>query len=927
MASFTDVTPQFKEYVPQMPVEAMVQVGMQKQKLYKENVQKIQSQIDNVAGLDVMKDPHKKYLQSKLNELGSNLTTFAAGDFSNFQLTNAVSGMTGQIIKDPIIQNAVSSTAKARKTLSDIEAAKKSGTYDPAHEAVALDGIGKWMNDKDINSSYTGEYTPYFDVDKYVRETFNAIKPDGLTYEQVYQTDGNGKIMTDAKGHPIVSPAMKKITEKGIFPPTVQATLDHIFSDPRVAQEMNIRGQYNYRGLSGQALAQKVVDQGNDILKGMNQRMDELNLQKNTGKDVQKDIDDLQHKITTVVDGYSKFAKNAFDNPDVVRGALYEDNQRHWYTTMFGRIERTEETVENPVWKANFELQKEANLQSYRAQQLRYEGMRVGIESRKADIEAARLAFDISKGGKKTGDGSAGPGVGPGGQTPTTTTEPTSEDYYIQRAQSEIENAGKSYLQNSNSLIWNAVMAGDPKNETALNNYIQQHPNVSKEDAINAILEDHAKQSGQSIEQYRTNWIGKALTQINGMPPKELEKNQLLKDIRDAYIKSKRNYDGLQPIKDNLQKIDNLQLTEDAKNIMSNLKPIPGNLNGQPYVLTPQNQIDLAIVARGNSSDLPFMNEITSRSAAKAATDAADRLRRDGKDWMIRPYLRTLTRAGKDILYQPVTGLARTIVGGIDYLGSLVTGEKSAEAGIDWGPVNKVYDVIKNETYQKAKDAKAEYLKSHYSVSPNYTVSLMSGDKSTDRGTLSSAQAIANSYRDVGNVSSGYKDFIANINPNKEQNLVANITTGADGNPAVELALYDGGAEKGKLTLKYDQAASLGVSPADLLQTESTSVLKDYMTHRNGKTCVGNPGSMETYTTNADYWFSKNDFTKVVNNAFDVKANIVYSNGLYYPYIYASNGQKQGVQCMSGLPNLDQAVMSLQNVNDAVVNAIIVSAK
>ena len=110
MASWTDRIPTFNPYVAQLPVEAMVQVGMQKQKQYDEGIQKIQTNIDNIAGLDIIRDIDKTYLQSKLNQLGNDIRTVAAGDFSNFQLVNSVNGMTNQISKDRNVLNAISST-------------------------------------------------------------------------------------------------------------------------------------------------------------------------------------------------------------------------------------------------------------------------------------------------------------------------------------------------------------------------------------------------------------------------------------------------------------------------------------------------------------------------------------------------------------------------------------------------------------------------------------------------------------------------------------------------------------------------------------------------------------------------------------------------------------------------------------------------
>ena len=102
MASFTD-NPQalgtFNPYVQQLPVDTMVKVGMYKQEQYNQGIQKIQTSIDNIAGLDIVRDADRAYLQSRVNELGNNLKFVAAGDFSDFSLVNSVNGMTGQLVK------------------------------------------------------------------------------------------------------------------------------------------------------------------------------------------------------------------------------------------------------------------------------------------------------------------------------------------------------------------------------------------------------------------------------------------------------------------------------------------------------------------------------------------------------------------------------------------------------------------------------------------------------------------------------------------------------------------------------------------------------------------------------------------------------------------------------------------------------------
>src|SRR5688572_25788167 len=134
MANFTDRLQPFTPYVEQFPVEAAVNVGRIKQAQYDQGIQKIQSHIDSIAGMDVVRDVDKQYLQSRLNELGGNLRKVAAGDFSNYQLVNSVGGMITKIGKDSNIQNAVSSTLRYKKGLSDMEAARKEGKSSPSNE-------------------------------------------------------------------------------------------------------------------------------------------------------------------------------------------------------------------------------------------------------------------------------------------------------------------------------------------------------------------------------------------------------------------------------------------------------------------------------------------------------------------------------------------------------------------------------------------------------------------------------------------------------------------------------------------------------------------------------------------------------------------------------------------------------------------------
>jgi len=241
MASFTDTVPQFNPFVDQLPIDAMVKVGTYKQQKYDEGITKIQGYIDNIAGLDIMKGIDKEYLQSKLNELGNNLTKVAGGDFSNFQLVNSVSGMANQLIKDPSIQNAVSSTAHYRNEVKRMDEAKKQGKSDKNNEDYFYNDANKWLTDNKVGSSFSDSFVEHTDIMKAIRENVSAAGIDSKYIEQVYETDDKGNILRDKDNHPI--PARVMATETlDTNAEKVKAIVANVLSQGNVQQQINIDG-------------------------------------------------------------------------------------------------------------------------------------------------------------------------------------------------------------------------------------------------------------------------------------------------------------------------------------------------------------------------------------------------------------------------------------------------------------------------------------------------------------------------------------------------------------------------------------------------------------------------------------------------------------------------------------------------------------
>ena len=277
MASYTDNVPKFNPYVQTIPVDEMVKVGMYKQQKYEEGIQKIQTNIDNIAGLDVANDADKAYLQSKLNQLGNNLTMVAAGDFSNFQLVNSVNGMTNQIARDSNVQNAVASTAKLRKEQQRKEKAIQDGKSSPENDYVFNQQVSEYLNSSEIGQSFNGQYIEYRDVDKKLRGLVSDLQKAGFeqTIEDPWVRDGLGRdvyfnpdgtqSLDGSKGGTRKYDMVKLTTKvKGIG---AERILNNFYDslDEGDKRQLNITAQYHYRG------ATPITFQ-NDIIKTYNEK-------------------------------------------------------------------------------------------------------------------------------------------------------------------------------------------------------------------------------------------------------------------------------------------------------------------------------------------------------------------------------------------------------------------------------------------------------------------------------------------------------------------------------------------------------------------------------------------------------------------------------------------------------------------------------
>lgn len=280
MASFTDNTQAlstFNPYVEQQPIEAMRAVGMQKQQQYDAGYQKIQSSIDKVAGLDIMKTEDQQYLQSKLNELGNNLQTVAAGDFSSYQLANSTAGMASRLGNDSKVQAAVGATNRVRRELGIANAAKVAGKSSVQNEWALNKQINDYLSDPTVGASFNGGYTEYIDIDKKLREVAEKVHELDNSIDDPFKRDATGKHILDRQGRPIVDDAMMTIKTKG---KPAEKILNNFYSSltENDQNQLRIDAAYHYRGATLDTFRNDAIKSAHNKKELLNQSIIDMNV-------------------------------------------------------------------------------------------------------------------------------------------------------------------------------------------------------------------------------------------------------------------------------------------------------------------------------------------------------------------------------------------------------------------------------------------------------------------------------------------------------------------------------------------------------------------------------------------------------------------------------------------------------------------------
>jgi hypothetical protein len=367
MASFTDAIPQFNPYIQQLPVEAMVKVGMEKQQRYDQGLQKIQSQIDQVAGLDIVRDVDRQYLQSKLNNLGSKLKTVAAGDFSNYQLVNSVAGMASNVAKDNNVLSSVQSTAQYRKEQKFMEESRQKGESAIQNEYDFNAQANRWINDSSVGAGFSGRYRKYTDVNKKWLEVMKTLHSDLLEEDIPYTYNEDGSINVGETAQ-----AMQRISKEGVSAEKIQNALRSSLS-PDELEQLNINGRYEFRNINDPAqLATLATSRTASSIAQNNKTIGELEgalkmYESDPDKYVKteqgiKSLKESNARLAAQMNEEIEFIKS---NPEQAKGIIYKNGAIEQFASSYAWENQKNNLLTNPIreddWKAkNYSLSQAA---------------------------------------------------------------------------------------------------------------------------------------------------------------------------------------------------------------------------------------------------------------------------------------------------------------------------------------------------------------------------------------------------------------------------------------------------------------------------------------------------------------------------------------------------------------------------------------
>lgn len=881
MASFTDSVPQFNPYVSQLPVEAMVKVGTYKQEKYEEGVTKIQSQIDQVAGLDLARGVDKNYLQAKLDELGNNLKYVAAGDFSNFQLVNSVGGMAKQIGRDETVRNAVASTAWYRNQQKAIEEAKKQGKSNIANEDLFSTQVSKWYNDPTVGASFSDEYVPYTDVFKKLQDIAKSVGEDSTIVQQLFQTDANGNpVLVNGKlqYNDVMAETLLKGKDKDKILNAFQSGLDA--NDYR---QLSITGRYELKGKSKGDVSRMLTDGFMDYQKNMLIRKDLIQdkiLELKTKKGSQKEIDALKEASVNIDAAINKRKNNIdqtinSDDLDAIKGSIYTNNYLDSMSGAFSTKETYTKYMKNPAVEMMLEkdrLKLEQNKFKLDQDKFAYQQVRDVEEDKLTKWKALFEKGLVDEKGNPTGAG-----LYSGAYRNRPLTDINDDLYFTDSYLKGVEDD-----TNAQFGLYEKVAVADwmAKNSGKIN------PDTGKPfttDEMKKGIASYAKKVGMSYNDYIVLQGQKATDKYNQTKGKSLgaEYADDFSAINELGIRiglAKKTIDkeqsvinsratGFTPVDVNKLNINPVTVTA----VLGGETEGRGPMRKENVTLSKQDLLDFGrFVYHDYEGTLPGVLD----------SDAIKKDAKNAKDRLVKKY----GTAGFESIQAELKGHGgvKTPIGAFRTAMGIIT--SSPVTGVTNPELSKVMNILKSDNFKKTVALREQYYKEMSGAAVPGAIVLYK-DKPEQKEHLQSA--ISSVASDYAGIDAGYEDLVSAVNEDGSHFQI-NIDPAASryGNNSYNLQVTkkDGSIVTKPITESQFQ---------DITRKDAPSTFLDDVTATINASDFGSTNLVHAYTDDDAYStaFVKDNQTRTKN--YNVAMDFVPgSRGMLFPKLYVQNGDE-----------------------------------
>jgi hypothetical protein len=401
MASFASnpqVLGQTTPYVSQQPVQLMAQAEATMQQRHDQGVAKVQAVVDNINSLPIAKESVHKYMQEKLASYRNGLSSTLNGDFADQKVVNQVGSMINSISDDPIIANGIQATLAIRNGNAQMAEDVKKGNVNPANQTVFQRKISEYLNNPDVNSTFTGSYSTPFDVNALWLKNFKAVHPQTSLTQDAFRIGPDGKTV-------LTNEALNQLKTEGITPEQIQSVNNLTFSDPRAHNQLNIEADYFYGLQDPNTIAQNLHKNYSNTVKTYNDQIKAIQLNDATNKNsnsVQSaaTIDGLKKLATNKLNEYNNMVAMLQRDPASAKAALYRAQKEQEYINTYAYQNTTQEIKANPLFAAQMQ---QANYQlklSEFALKQKTQAFNENLASMKFAAQQAKEAAKLQGGGQ-----------------------------------------------------------------------------------------------------------------------------------------------------------------------------------------------------------------------------------------------------------------------------------------------------------------------------------------------------------------------------------------------------------------------------------------------------------------------------------------------------------------------------------------------